>query len=684
MIDPPASAEEEEAPARCYKDNDDSSGEDEKKKYPEEFFQQWLDKNKKELTDKVPTMDPSRAKFFQAACQHVQDCQTDLATATKKRDEIQKHKPVDKDALEKANQAVDAAAKALAQSKDDALKQSIPLLDAWDSHTMADDTHKLLLVTDVLLQATPKGLAQYCASATDDQAKALVQLLQDPRQYPLLETMVLAGGAKNGKYGAALELYNALEPHMIHPKDPVLQRLRLAVALELAEPIGAFHLDGIYIDPIHRYCHYQDAWRFGALDPVFGTVFGVWEMRMIVDSLAPDDQLAWCREMMRNYRPDHMLLADKWRYCRIVRSDVFYTGRPNWDPNRPLDFPQILSGGGECGPRAWMGRFACKAFGIPTWGVKEPGHAAMSRWTADEGWVVCLGAAMKVAWWDSEHGLHFQVDAAARKVLAPKDDLGKPNVAYGVKILAMEWIAHLNGESPGQVVRNCMPDPKALWFSLSLMQRKRIAPPPSELDDDDDIVTIHNNNTKSQPPIPQLERLLLRNQTITEDIVTLGNGTVIIPAANTSDPTKNTGNVLFMDSFLGGKQLFIKDKDGHVEYTLTSPPPGGKYQLTCHCVNVHDDKVKPPLLVTIDGGEDGDDRGDDGVILPHADDKLCSVYSVALPYTKGMWQETAPVVVEVPTGVSTCKIALSRDGSTGTARGLVLKELKLVPLKKLE
>ena len=345
-------------------------------KYTEAFFQEWLDQNQKQLINsgKLPTMDPFHQELFQVACQHVQDCQKALTVAQQKRDDIQKHNPIDQDALNKANQAVETATSNLTQSQQYVQDQSLPLLDAWDSCPMHNDTHKLLLVTYVLIQATPKGLADYCAHATtDDLATALVQLLQDPVQYPLLESMVLAGGPKGGHYGQALELYHALEHVMLDPKDALWQRLRLAVALEFATPILAFGQKVIYIDPIHRYCHYQDAWRFGELDPVFGTVFGVWELRMVINSVGPDDQLSWCREMMRNYRPDHMALKDQWRYCRIVRTDVFYTGQPNWDPTRPLDFPQILSGGGECGPRAWMGRFACRAFGIPVWGVQEPG-----------------------------------------------------------------------------------------------------------------------------------------------------------------------------------------------------------------------------------------------------------------------------------------------------------------------
>jgi hypothetical protein len=318
-------------------------------------------------------------------------------------------------------------------------------------------------------------------------------------------------------------------------------------------------------------------------------------------------------------------------------------------------------GGGECGPRAWMGRFICRAFGIPVWGVREPGHAAMSRWTKD-GWIVCLGAPMKMAWWDDEHGLHFQVEAAARKLLQPKDDLNQPNLAFGKKVLVLRWIANLHGEPVAEVVRKALPEPAAIWRSLCLMQMRRLAPPPPE------------------PPtevesafVPQLTHLKLRNCAITEQITTLADGTIIIPA--TTCTTKPTDNVIPMDSFLGGQQLFL-NQSGHAEYTLVSPP-GGKYRMTCHIVTVHDDPVKPPLLVTIDSGKDWEDDEEDAVLVGFKD-SLCAVYSIPLPCTWGMWQETDPVVVELPKGATSCQITLSRED---TAHGLALKDIKLVSIR---
>lgn len=639
-------------------------------KYTEAFFQQWLDQNKTKLQPLLPKPDASQQKFFAAACQHVQDCVKALTDAQAHRDEIQKHKPVDQDALDKANKAVDAANAALEQAQTDVQTAGVPLLDKFEQDGLSDATYQLLLATNVLVEATPKGLAQYCTGTTEDHKKALVQLLQDPRDFPLLQSMVLAGGAKHGKWGQALELYNQLQAFVLEDEHKALwQRMALAIGLELADPILVFgHKSGLYINPVARFLHYRNAWQFGELDPVFGTEFGVWELRMALNSVAPEDQLSWGREMLRNYRPDLMQLDDKWRYCRVVRTDVFYTGKPNWDTTKPLDFKQVLSGGGECGPRAWMGRFICRAFGIPTWGVREPGHAAMSRWTKDEGWVVCLGAPIQWAWWENEGGLHFRAEAAARKVFQPKDDLNKPNLAFGQKVMALEWIANVNGEAADQVVRKALVDPNAVWRSLSLMQMKRLAPPSVE-----PVVDLVET-----PFVPRLEQLQLRNCAVTERIATAPSGTIVIPASTCT--TKPSSTIMIMDSFLGGKQLFL-DKDGHAEYTLVSPP-AGKYHMTCHIVTVHDDKVKPPLLVTIDAGDDvtlEDDEEGFTVLEDNEDEEqnVCSVYSIPLQCTWGMWEETKPVVVELPSGAATCQISISREA---TSNGLVIKDFKLVPL----
>lgn len=78
---------------------------------------------------------------------------------------------------------------------------------------------------------------------------------------------------------------------------------------------------------------------------------------------------------------------------------------------------------------------ACKAFGIPTWGIRQPSHAAMCRWTpppdgdggdgdsdCGKGWVICLGGQSRTnrnggwhkSYWEGRNAIDFLIEAEAR------------------------------------------------------------------------------------------------------------------------------------------------------------------------------------------------------------------------------------------------------------------------------
>jgi len=77
-------------------------------------------------------------------------------------------------------------------------------------------------------------------------------------------------------------------------------------------------------------------------------------------------------------------------------------------------FWQIPAAGGVCGPRAFFGRFTRKAYGVPTFGVTQPGHAAMTTWTPS-GWEVLLGADWMFSWWGPRGGDSFHLEAQTRE-----------------------------------------------------------------------------------------------------------------------------------------------------------------------------------------------------------------------------------------------------------------------------
>ena len=71
-----------------------------------------------------------------------------------------------------------------------------------------------------------------------------------------------------------------------------------------------------------RYLHYETAYLADELDPGFKEL-SVWDYRMVVNGEEPDETLIWGREMLRNYRPDHISTSDyRWRYVAAVRTEV--------------------------------------------------------------------------------------------------------------------------------------------------------------------------------------------------------------------------------------------------------------------------------------------------------------------------------------------------------------------------
>ena len=492
----------------------------------------------------------------------------------------------------------------------------------------------------IMLEATPRGLAAFAQQGMAQEG-LIGTLLEDPA---LMKQMLVADGAKDGKYGRAMELYTTIQKKSKKAKKGVLQRLALAVSLEHAVPRPQRSATGLTdappnVDPVKRYLHFEKAYLDGELDPGFKGL-SVWDYRMVVNGEEPDDILAWGREMLRNYRPDHIATEDyRWRYVASVRTDIRYGSQYNKFDKPELQFFQnILMNGGVCGRRAFFGRFILRSFGIPTTARPQPGHAALTHWTPD-GWVICLGGGWGIGTTKLRYkkDLDFLAHTQAR--------------AVGDKFLQVkraQWLGDVVGEPR---VFGFFAGQPEFWYGASLyLQRAIIEEAKVEA-----LAAVGEElgEANESDVVYEVEDAALTDK---DRSITVGKGGVItIPAAACSKPTKSTGKIILMNSHGGGKQLHYS-RTGEAEdfeYTFNAPA-AGKYALTSRVAVPSWDQH---LLVAVNGAE--------------------ATTDIALPLTVGLWDMTAPVVIELAKGKNV--LTFSRGGEN--IRGMSIKEFTLKPVK---
>jgi len=352
-----------------------------------------------------------------------------------------------------------------------------------------------------------------------------------------------------------MEILTAIEK--ASPKAAVghFQRLALATALEHAKPIEN-------IDPVKRYQHYEKAYLDGELDPAFKT-FTTWEYRHVVNCDAPDEILQWGRNMLRTYRPDHIYNPDYgWRYVSAVRTEVSY-GSQNVHLDRPdlHQYQNIILNGGEYGRRASLGRFILRSFGIPTWGVTQKAHAALSHWTP-KGWVVNLGAGYGSSWWDKDEvpmsGNQFLMETQARA-----------HAEGYTQVQRAQWISHILGE-PAYNERRKVEG--GFWSKISLYQTRILA---SSADSPGPLGKEHAGANDGQEKV-------VRAKVSEEDKKIIAQpGEISIPAVA---HVKSVGKGAAMRSVDGGMQLHALG-GFTTEYEVTVPNKG-RYVLSARVATV--------------------------------------------------------------------------------------------------
>ncbi len=493
----------------------------------------------------------------------------------------------------------------------------------------------------VLFEATPRGLAEF-AQQSRKHERLIERLLADPE---LMLQMVVADGAKDGNYGQAMKIYTDIQKASKKASHGVLQRLALAIALEHAVPIEQRNPTGLTdapktVDPVGRYLHYQEAFLENELDPGFSGL-SVWDYRMVVDGNEPDETLEWGRQMLSNYRPDHVYTKDhRWRYVEAVRTEIRYGSQDNQFDRPDLQFFQnILMNGGVCGRRAFFGRFILRAHGVPTTARPQRGHAALARWTPD-GWVVCLGGGWGAGWTRTRYNKD-------RDFLATTQ--ARADMTAYMQVKRAQWVGDVLDEKRVFGFLSGQPD---FWYGVSLYNQRAIVEGAKAVTLAAVGEELGEANESHVEYAVEAASLLEADRKIVVDV----GGVITIPAVATSDPTTSSGKIIFMPSNLGGKQLHYSRNGGprDFEYTFDAPATG-KYQLTARVVTP---SWKQHLLITANDARESID--------------------LALPHTVGMWAATEPVEVELVKGKNVLRCAHRSDGY---GKGFTIRDLTLRPTR---
>ncbi len=543
----------------------------------------------------------------------------------------------------------DADAKARAQHEENTLRAETAVLDAarallkdLDGLLASDRLDRQLIKAAIISDATPRGLAEFAQQGSDETA-LLEKLFAD---HALMKQIALAGGANGAEYGEAMQVYEAILAQSERAREvgSIFQRLALGTALHMpwqgGKPEAGVH--GVVrrtrddIEQVPRYLHYEKAYLDGELDPAFKDMT-TWECRFITNSEYSNEDLAWTRQMMRIYRPDHITTDDyKWRYVRFIKSDVPYCSTTN-DPSLGSRAHMEVALGGVCGRRAFLGRLTTRAFGIPTRASTQSGHAALSHWTPD-GWVICLGAWWSMAWCGPQGGLDFLLDSQARE--HPDDYL---------KVLRAQWVGDALGQQ--DVSLRHYGQGGGFWDGLAHFTKRIIVKDAEvealelvggmKLGESDDLL---GDEKSEEIEIPEEDRTIVKGD----------DGSLLIPAAACDRPTNSTDKVAFMKSWNGGTQIHyarLGERPELIRYTV-EVPADGKYELSAKVATVAPHQA--------------------GILRVNRR----TLIDFPLPFTKGLWDVSEPVTLDLREGRNTLMFTCRAPN-----RGITLKELHLKPVK---
>lgn len=582
-----------------------------------------------EITKALPKVDEQQKAAFVKAY-HAEAAATS-AELNAKRAQV---KSKDKAAAAKAYRA---AKEALALAAKNAKAPAKAVLTQLREFLASDKLDAQLVEYVVLAEATPRGLAEF-AQQGKEQETLIEKLLADA---DLMKQMVIADGAKGGKYGQAMKIYTDIQKARTKAEDGTLQRLALAVSLEHAVPIAQSNPRSetdapATVDPVKRYLHFEKALLNGELDPGFKDLT-VWEYRLVVNGDEPDSTLAWGRQMLRNYRPDEISTSDyRWRYVKAVKTEVKYGSQ---DVKKDLPslqkYQNIIMNGGVCGRRAFFGRFILRSFGIATLARPQRGHAALAHWTP-KGWVICLGATWGWGWTSFGQDVDFLAHTQARAV-------GKSFL----QLLRAQWVGTVLGEKRAFGFNAAA---TGFWNGVALYRQRGIV-------EEAKAVALAAVGTDIGEANESKVKDAAEAVTIADadkKIAVGKDGVITIPAVACSRPTNSTQKIVFMKSYLGGMQLHYNrlGKPEEFEYTCQAPA-GGDYALSARVVTT---SAEQHLLVAANDAKEPTD--------------------IAVPFTVGKWGKTPPVEVSLVKGRNVLRFSRNEP-----VKGLTIKDFTLTPVK---
>ncbi len=501
-----------------------------------------------------------------------------------------------------------------------------------------------------LLHTAAREMAVYASQG--DEEKSHIEMLLNDEQL-IIDVMEL-GGAYQNKYGQAIRNYKAVQKVSRNAVENDFYRL-WALASSLEHPDGNYVREGEAMPDafVNFYKNYEEASLKGELDPAFLGLSG-WNCRFIFPFRSLDS-MVWMRKVIRNYRPDLMRIGYQWRYCRITRTDIPYVmgvSRPVRPEMKLTRIQDYFLEGGICGPRAFTGRAATHAFGIPSRPAPQRGHAAISHWTPD-GWVTVFGAHWTYNYFRGQCGLDFQLESSARM----KTELYR-------QVHRANWIGDVYGE--GIVARMQFGVGGGFWKSLAHYIKlaivedekvKELESVGAEFAESTEAAESPNSDWSEEDGSPEQKKEVYPQVELTDadkTITTDANGVITIPVAACSKP-ESSKKVRFMKSFdekfVQLHYALIGERPELRTYKLKLPK-GGKYEFTANVTTVTVDRNFTMRV------------------------NRRNMYNIAIPYTSAEWMDTKPVVMELKEGSNKLQLTMKHPNKGLSIRSFTLKPVK--------